>query len=71
MKLNDIKRSKIEDQVVKAYTRDSFIMEVLTVDGSIKMFKYDNIELMERDIFSVNKNAMLVCVSVSILRCYY
>lgn len=60
MKLNDIKRSKIEDQVVKAYTRDSFIMEVLTVDGSIKMFKYDNIELMERDIFSVNKNAMLV-----------
>lgn len=60
MKLNDIKRSKIVDQVVKAYTRDSFIMEILTVDGSIKMFKYDNVELMERDIFSVNKNAMLV-----------
>lgn len=60
MKLNDIKRSKIEEQVVKAYTRDCFIMEVLTVDGSIKTFKYDDADLLEKDISSVNKNAMLV-----------
>lgn len=54
-KLKDMNSSQINlEQIVKAYSRDSFVMEVLMIDQSIRSFKYENM-LMERDILQLNK----------------
>lgn len=56
-KLKDMSSSQIDlEKVVKAYSRDPFILEVLMTDQSIRSFKYENM-LIERDISQLNKLA--------------
>jgi hypothetical protein len=62
MILNDINKCAIiREKAKKAYTRDSFIMECLMEDGSIRAYKYDDVQKMFFDMDRINNNVNILC----------
>lgn len=57
MLLNDIKKCQIfENDCEFAYSKDSYVLEVLMKNGAIKAFKYESKDLLQEDITRINQN---------------
>ena len=59
--LKDIHNCQVdESKVLQAYSRDSFILEVLESDNSIKAYKYDDYDKLRNDIKMLNEKSYQV-----------
>ena len=53
--LNDIKKCQFdENKATFAYSKDKFVLEILTKNNSIVAFKYDDLEKLQEDMTKIN-----------------
>ena len=53
--LNDIKKCQFDEKKATfAYSKDKFVLEILTENNSIVVFKYDDLEKLQEDMTKIN-----------------
>jgi len=61
MVINDISKSNVDEmEVTKVGKKSEFLLEVYMFNGQIKLYKYDNEEIMQEDIKRINHAKNLI-----------